>query len=244
MDKFIIGRMPQYFTLWRVKLIPENTTDNIFVGHWLHYEFVKNISKDEAKVRLLYPDAEIADDLKPVDKFITGEWDEPLSDDHFHSGKFFGQSILDCSDMDYLRFVYPKLSPIQKSHAIRTLNEHGYSVIGDIILSRAEMMNIRRYQEFKETLDAGLPFTIFFGTNLNQAGEYVYNGFVFSFNEYSFHYKDDRHGFASLPLNQDVKFIKGRAFRVTGYVRTKAGAIIERMEVIQTTGENPFDGQF
>ena len=243
-NKIIIGRMPHYFTLWRVTRTPETTTDNGFIGVWVHYEFIKNFSKDEEKVRLCYPNAEIVDDLKPVDKFITRKREERITDDCFHSGKYIGESILDCSDMEYIRFVFPKLSRIQKSHAIRTLNEHGYSVIGDTILSGEDLDSIRKYQEFKETLDAGQPFNIFFGTNLNQDGEYVFNGFVFEFKDFDQHFKVDCYNFASLPLNQNVKFIKGRAFRVTKYIRTTAGAIIERMDAIQTIGCNPYNGQF
>lgn len=33
-------------------------------------------------------------------------------------------------------------------------------------------------------------------------------------------------------------------WRVTKYIRTTAGAIIERMDAIQTIGYNPYNGQF
>jgi len=125
-NKIIIGRMPHYFTLWRVTSTPEITTDNGIIGAWIHYEFIKNFSKDEEKVRLCYPDAEIVDDLKPVDKFITRKCDARITDDCFHSGKFIGESILDCSDMDYIRFVFPSC------HQSRNRTPSGHSTNTDI----------------------------------------------------------------------------------------------------------------
>lgn len=100
-----IGFATEYFTLWDKRDESVYFTDS-YGNQWLreiitHYSFIKNVSKDLAIVKSMFPDLVVDVDLKGK----KGNWSlsrgQDLTPQILKFGKYSGKSIFDVSEIDF-----------------------------------------------------------------------------------------------------------------------------------------------
>lgn len=95
--KQLIGFASQYYTLWEYEKQPKYVTD-VYGNHHLsgyehHYYYLKNISRDIDKVKKLFPNTPIDEDLRGKHTYWVRQEQVNLPNNIFWSGKYKGRLI-------------------------------------------------------------------------------------------------------------------------------------------------------
>lgn len=103
--KQIIGFATQFYTLWNYEKQPKYTTDAYGNHHCSgidhKYYYIRNISIDLDKVKLLFPNVPIDDELRGK----TSNWERneklDLPENYFWAGKYAGKLVDDIMESDF-----------------------------------------------------------------------------------------------------------------------------------------------
>jgi hypothetical protein len=102
--KKIIGFATQFYTLWNYEAVPQFRTDSYGNHHQTgidhKYYYIKNVSTDLGKVKVLYPDVEIDNELRGTSSFTRNE-KLNLPDNYFWGGKYAGKLIDEIIESDF-----------------------------------------------------------------------------------------------------------------------------------------------
>jgi len=197
----LIGFANKFYTLWSYSEEPlyrTINTESYQYGIKQNYNYIKNISFDLDKVKELYPDVKIDEELKGKSQSWSKEPKFEYPDKYFHFGKYESQLISECKDQSYLIWyfetgVYGERYEIVKNRLI----ELGCYFYNDILFTSKELLDQNIEHEKKEfdnkkiiaeTYEKYKISGIFshnFYHSLNSEGNYRDNSFEFRFNEYS-----------------------------------------------------------
>lgn len=103
--KQLIGFATEFYTLWSYEENPVYRTDSygnhhqVGVNHIFNY--IKNISKDIDKVKSLYPNIEINEDLRGKTRSFSYDSKIELPDNYFWYGKYTGKLIDEILEKDF-----------------------------------------------------------------------------------------------------------------------------------------------
>lgn len=102
--KKIIGFATQFYTLWDYEAVPQYKTDSYGNHHQTRvdhkYYYIKNVSTDLDKVKLLFPNVEIDTDLRGTSSFTRNEKLD-LPENYFWGGKYAGKLIDEIMEIDF-----------------------------------------------------------------------------------------------------------------------------------------------
>ena len=102
--KKIIGFATQFYTLWDYEAVPQYKTDSYGNHHQTgvdhKYYYIKNVSTDLDKVKLLFPNVEIDTDLRGASSFTRNEKLD-LPENYFWGGKYAGKLIDEIMEIDF-----------------------------------------------------------------------------------------------------------------------------------------------
>lgn len=102
--KKIIGFATQFYTLWDYEAVSQYKTDSYGNHHQTgvdhKYYYIKNVSTDLDKVKLLFPNVEIDTDLRGTSSFTRNEKLD-LPENYFWGGKYAGKLIDEIMEIDF-----------------------------------------------------------------------------------------------------------------------------------------------
>lgn len=102
--KKIIGFATQFYTLWDYEAVPQYKTDSYGNHHQTgvdhKYYYIKNVSTDLDKVKLLFPNVEIDTELRGTSSFTRDEKLD-LPENYFWGGKYAGKLIDEIMEIDF-----------------------------------------------------------------------------------------------------------------------------------------------
>jgi hypothetical protein len=102
--KKIIGFATQFYTLWDYEAVPRYKTDSYGKHHQTgvnhNYYYIKNVSTDIDKVKILFPNVEIDTELRGTSSFTRNEKLD-LPENYFWGGKYAGKLIDDILEIDF-----------------------------------------------------------------------------------------------------------------------------------------------
>jgi len=175
----VIGFSTKYYTLWDVNSEVITGRDGR-KGKKVTASYLKNISTDLETAKARHPEATVEMNLHGTHSWNRTVW-EPLPTDVFHGGKYRGQPIAECPDLDYLFWAYCcsfLSNEEQRDIAKDILLRSGlYVMYKDKILKVAEATRLEaedtEIQELCDTLTAGGSITIDneTGVHLNESTE-------------------------------------------------------------------------
>jgi len=200
----LIGFANKFYTLWSYSEEPLYSTINnqsYQYGIKQIYNYIKNISFDLDKVKELYPNVEIDDELRGKSESWTKEPKFEYPSEYFHFGKYEGKLINECTDQSYLIWyfengVYDERYKITKNRLI----ELGCRFYDDMLFSSIELLNqhiekisnqIELSKIASETYDKYKTSGIFsynFYSSLSSEGNYRDSSYEFRFNDFSQQY--------------------------------------------------------
>jgi len=233
-----IGFATQFYTLWNVTkediystVISANGENHFKSGERFICTYIKNVSTDLNKVKELYPNAPIDENLRGQSRdfeYSTGTKGTIYASDVFTRGYNKGLPIFLCNSIKDLKWA---LENEYDSERVRNIKTQLISLgmvefegkmydtqmeVDDIINQRSESELLRKKSEaIYSALANGGEITINFTKNLSSSGRYydAENGVSFLFNDirnYSYNGYD-----YSLPvLNGTGKKIKGKAVKI------------------------------
>jgi len=134
----VIGFSTKYYTLWEI-YSEEITGRDGRKGKKVTATYLKNISTDLETAKVHHPEATVDLSVHGTHSWNRTVW-EPLPTDVFHNGKYKGQPIAECPDLEYLFWAYGSLlsGEEQISIARETLLASGHYAIYKDSLMRAE----------------------------------------------------------------------------------------------------------
>jgi len=220
-----IGFTTEYFTLWHYQEEKHFTTigNNTYqTGSTFRYSYIKNISKDESKVKSLYPNLVIDFDLKGSQSF-TLEKSIEMPDEYykfFNFGKYYGKKIEECTDLNYLIWFYENAHN-QKSakYAFNILSKNGYVIneFGSIEhISEIEKRKAIEFEKhaFEVNFNKEYTFDCLVENNPNSEGDIWLNGIPFRFNKVVENHYNGYNYYLPV-LNGKTKRIKNKNVRFT-----------------------------
>jgi hypothetical protein len=102
--KKIIGFATQFYTLWDYDVVPQYKADCYGNYHQIgsdhKYYYIKNVSTDLDKVKVLFPNVEIDDTLRGTSSFTRNEKMD-LPEGYFWYGKYAGKLIDEIMEIDF-----------------------------------------------------------------------------------------------------------------------------------------------
>lgn len=102
--KKIIGFATQFYTLWDYEAVPQYKTDSYGNHHQTgvdhKYYYIKNVSTDLDKVKALFPNVEIDNELRGTSSFTRNEKID-LPENYFWGGKYAGRLIDEIMEIDF-----------------------------------------------------------------------------------------------------------------------------------------------
>ena len=232
---YIIGFAGTYYTLWNIDVVPSYNHNGECIGHHLNYAYIKNISTDVDKVKSLYPSLNIDLSLSGKRSFsLFQPIIESFPDDVFGFGKYKGQSIASCTDIEYVYWAFEAgyFTDANKIYAERILTKAGYYVIEGFVYSPENYKTRMENLSFTEIINAGKPFDVLFESSLNSEGQYVFRDKILNFKDFqSMYYNGYEYG---LPIiNGKAKRIKGKTYRISSYIVTADGIDVQSMEMVK-----------
>lgn len=232
--KQVIGFAGTFYTLWSVDIIPSYNYNGECIGYRVSYAYIKNISTDEERVKTLYPSLDIDMSLSGKHSFsLFKPIVETFADDIFGFGKYKGQSITSCTDIEYIHWAFESgyFTDANKVYAERVLVKAGYYIDNGFVYSPEEYERMMENRSFTETINAGKPFEVLFNSSLNSEGQYMFRGTVLNFKNFQpMYYNGYEYG---LPIvNGKAKRIKGKMYRISSYTITTDGIDVQSMELI------------
>ena len=103
--KSIIGFATQFYTLWDYEAQPKYVTDSYGNHHCSgidhKYYYIKNISTDLNKVKELYPDVSIDDELRGKTRSFSSYQKSNLPENYFWGGKYYGKLVDEVIESDF-----------------------------------------------------------------------------------------------------------------------------------------------
>jgi len=232
---YIIGFAGTFYTLWNVDIKPSYNHNGECVGHHINYAYIKNISTDVNKVKSLYPSLDIDVSLNGKHSFsLFQPIIETFADDVFAFGKYKGQSITSCADIEYVFWAFETgyFTDGNKVYAERVLTENGYRIVDGFVYSPDGYEKLMVNLALKETINAGKSFDVLFDSSLNSDGQYIFHGQVLNFKDFKpMYYNGYEYG---LPIiNGKAKRIKGKTYRISSYTITADGIDVQSMELVK-----------
>jgi len=197
----LIGFSNKYYTLWSYSEEPLYTTigeKSFQYGIKQNYNYIKNISFDLEKVKELYPDVTIDDDLRGKSESWSKEPKFVYPDEYFHFGKYEGSLISKCNDQSYLMWYFQNGVYNERYNIVKNrLIELGCAFYEDMIFSSVELCNEhiekinnieKREKEISEIYDKYKTPGIFYHNfyhSLDDQGRYGDRMFDIRFDDYS-----------------------------------------------------------
>lgn len=227
-----IGFANEYYTLWDV----ETTTNyNSRYGYKesvvRNYIFRKNISKSLDKVRELYPDTEIDENLRGHHSSWSCRETFEIPTEYFAFGRNQGEPIKECCDDKYLQWYWDN-----------EINDDRRNYINEILLSRGYVFRLNKWMLKEDTQDldseintilngkftffADKNLTINYGDNTAEISPYIVNGiesdiyYKVIFSEYKT-YVYRGYEYALPVINGQAKRIKEKTIEATDYTVLK-----------------------
>lgn len=162
----VIGFTTKYYTLWDIYSEEISGRDGR-KGKKVTATYLKNISTDLESAKARHPEATLDMNLHGTRSWNRTAW-EPLPMDVFHGGRYRGQSIAECSDLEYLFWAYCCSffsNEEQRDIAKDVLLRSGlYVMYKDRLLKEAEATRLEaedtEIQELCDTLTAGGAITV------------------------------------------------------------------------------------
>ena len=162
----VIGFSTKYYTLWDI-YGEQITGRDGRKGKKVTATYLRNISTDLETAKARYPEATVDLSVHGTHSWNRTVW-EPLPTDVFHSGRYRGQSIAKCPDLDYLFWAYCCSffsNEEQRDIAKDVLLRSGlYAMYKDRLLKAAEAVRLEandaEIQELCDTLTAGGSITV------------------------------------------------------------------------------------
>jgi hypothetical protein len=105
----VIGFANMYYTLWNYTVEEHYSTINdkhYKCGETTKYHYIKNISMDIDKVKSLYPNVDICEDLKGKSGHDFSNTKIEYPSEYMGCGRYIGYSIIDFNDIDPLIYYY------------------------------------------------------------------------------------------------------------------------------------------
>jgi hypothetical protein len=100
----IIGFTTKFYTLWAYEAVPTYRIDSYGNKHQTgvnhNYTYIKNVSTDLGKVKILYPNLVIDTELRGIHTFTRNEKID-LPENYFWFGKYAGSLIDDILEIDF-----------------------------------------------------------------------------------------------------------------------------------------------
>lgn len=102
--KKIIGYATKFYTLWEYEVVVQYRTDSYGKHHETgvnhNYYYIKNVSTDLDKVKVLFPNVEIDTELRGTRSFTRNEKLD-LPENYFWGGKYVGKLIDEIMEIDF-----------------------------------------------------------------------------------------------------------------------------------------------
>ena len=232
----VIGFANKFYTLWDVtsKVVESKYSKDTLVTN----AYIKNISMDIDKVKELYPGVEIDESLRGHScTFEYIKEQKEINTDKFSFGKYEGKLISECTDKNYLCWLFDNCDGERKQNVEARLAELGFVVKDDIIFTQEELV---KQEQIKRMLSNKEEIEILFNRNLSIESDSsdkcygVYrneDGILFKFNDVKINYYN---GFEyGLPLvNGKDKRIKNKTIKIKDYKYeiTKYDTIVEVLD--------------
>lgn len=234
-NNHVIGFAGTFYTLWNVDVKPSYNKNGDCTGHHLNYVYIKNISTDADKVKSLYPELDIDITLTGKRSFtLFRPVAETFADDVFGFGKYKGQSIVSCKDIDYVYWAFESgyFTEANKVYAERVLTGAGYYIVDGFVCSPEDYERLMEERAFAETVKEGKPFEVLFVSSLNRDGQYIFRGQTLNFKDFQpMYYNGYEYG---LPIIKGkTKRIKGKTWRITSYIVTDSDIDVLSMEPVK-----------
>lgn len=231
----VIGFAGTFYTLWNVDVKPSYNHYGECIGHHLNYVYIKNISTDVNKVKSLYPTLDIDMSLSGKRSFsLFQPVAESFADDVFGFGKYKGQSITSCTDIEYVYWAFESgyFTDANKVYAENVLVKAGFYIVDGFVVSPEDYERRMENLAFAEIINTGKPFDVLFESSLNSDGQYMFRGQTLNFKDFKLmYYNGYEYG---LPIIKGkAKRIKGKTFHISSYTITTDGVDVLSMEMVK-----------
>lgn len=220
----VIGKANKFYTLWEISEDVRQMRDgrSYTVTHCC---FIKNLSFDKEAAMAKVPGAEVDETLRGHHSFERVQYPEPPADE-FRFGKYSGTKVADCTDIEYLAWVWnsaeemfsEEVKPIVESKlaaaGYRKLHDtHYYSDPATVAAWEAEQEEL---DEFIDSLSDGKVEVTLAG-NLDEDGTAcLHNGkVVIKFNEIAEYYYKGYNYYLPLDSKGKAKRIKNKTLVIT-----------------------------
>jgi uncharacterized protein (DUF3820 family) len=221
-----IGFAEKFYTLWSIEKEPNYTTDSYgkhwLTGHTTRYTYHKNISMDLDKVKRLYPNLPISNELRGITRsWVSDNKEEDLCPHIMKFGKYHGRDVNELlnDDFQYLLWIcenksftsngkYANELPKIKQH-YQSIEDEKNKLINSQDAAFAEVFN-RGFYDFvpEKNLRIYDSFAYIFIREGNLRISFKFNDGSFSYNRYN----DIIYG---LPIIfGKAKKIKGKSIRI------------------------------
>lgn len=140
--RYIIGFSDRFYTLWEASSrVIENGNSRYT---YTEFRFVKNISFNLDKAKAAYPDAEVNLSIRGRRSFTYSDrvW---VNVDRFQFGKYKGQLISECEDLNYVEWYCQQGIPEENKEACHELLKlNGYEIVDGFPISPANLERINK----------------------------------------------------------------------------------------------------
>lgn len=223
-NSLIVGFANTFYTLWEYHEEDITNIKGEKIGNKFIATYIKNISIDLNEVKKLYPNIDINYDLKGKSYNKINYIKKDLDPLYFNFGKYEGSLISECTDINYLIWIYSELPSESKQIIENILNTNGYMIykteICESIITKEEYIKIeledKLIKDITKLLLNSEPISFVCNSNLNSDGKYHYLNFTFSFIDYKIMYYN---GFEyGLPtIKEKGKKIKNKEIEIIDY---------------------------
>lgn len=225
----VIGFTNKYYTLWEVS--KKTVRDEYEEVTTYTYTYIKNISYDMNEAIKQYPNATIDLNLKGSHTFVRNETRSLILPDCFQFGKYRAQPLMDCKDIEYIRWYVKQIDPESEhfKYVREKMEDEGFIYEDGMFLTKEEkernLAEIRRFNEFRKLMNKHENPVILFERNLFYEDDvdcFCYKFFIgmsavyISFEETK---EMEYNGFVyGLPVKKKTgKKIKNKNLMLTGY---------------------------
>ena len=216
----VIGFANKFYTLWDVtsKVVESKYSKDILVTN----AYIKNISMDIDKVKELYPGVEIDESLRGHScTFEYIKEQKEINTDKFNFGKYEGKLISECTDKNYLCWLFDNCDGERKQNVEARLIELGFVIKDDIIFTQEEIEILFNRNLSIESDNSNKCY----GVYRNE------DGILFKFNDVKINYYNGFEYGLSL-VNGKAKRIKNKTIKIKDYKYeiTKYDTIVEVLD--------------
>ena len=185
-----IGKSNKFYTLWDVYSETRHTQRGE-AYKVIHHQYIKNISFDKDIAMSKHPDAVLDENLHGHSSWTSYDYPKPPMDE-FRGGKYRGDKIAECTDYNYLLWVYDLgyiIPSESREIVLGILESQGYRKINENhIATPEEVERIEKSyiecEEVQKTLEEFGSIKIVADKNLDEFGNLSIGNIKFNFHNY------------------------------------------------------------